>query len=324
MNSSTLLLILVAVGISLAVLFLVPAPTPTVEPPSSTTQGTANESSTQSDAGAGRPSVVVDAGADVTVGERETVRLTGVGYDSAGGPVTVLWTAEAGLGFFSDPRALTTSYMAPSACDCEDCVTLTLTVSGGGGVSASDRITLHVRDLLACPTPRTTCGSPPAVTQCCTPQAAVNPCPKPDVPCGSPCMSQVLTAPTCSQVPVACRCSQGCGPAWDSAWPEPATPLTVRDHPRPMIIRQFERHVTEGTSVRLGARIANPACSSVCYVWSATKGWFDGADTLEPTYHAPWTDRPEGETVIVTLTTYDAAPGASYDQIRFVIDNVGG
>jgi len=91
-----------------------------------------------------------------------------------------------------------------------------------------------------------------------------------------------------------------------------------------MITRQFERHVAEGTSVRLGARISNPACSSVCYVWSATKGWFEGADTLEPIYHAPWTERPEGETVIVTLTAYDAAPGASYDQIRFVIDNVGG
>ena len=89
-----------------------------------------------------------------------------------------------------------------------------------------------------------------------------------------------------------------------------------------MITRQFERHVAEGASVRLKARIANPGCSSVCYVWSATKGWFDDADTLEPIYHAPWTDRPEGEVVVVTLTTHDAAPGASYDQIRLLIDNV--
>jgi len=90
-----------------------------------------------------------------------------------------------------------------------------------------------------------------------------------------------------------------------------------------MIVRQFAVHVAEGASVRLRGVIANPSCASVCYVWSATKGWFEGADTLEPIYHAPWTDRWEGEAVVVTLTTYDAAPGASYDQIRFRIDNIG-
>lgn len=324
MNSSTLLLVLVAVGIALAALFLFPASEPAVQPQPAVAQGSASESSGQSYAGSSFPTLVVDAGADVTVGEREIVRLAGVGYDSTGGPVSVFWTAEPSLGFFSDPRALNASYTAPSACDCEDCVVLTLTVTGRGGASASDRITLHVRDLFACPSSRTACGSPPAVVKCCTTPTMVDHCPRPDVPCSSPCVSQAPAAPACNQVPVACRCSQGCGPTWDSAWPEPETPLAVRDRARPMITRQFERHVAEGTSVRLGARISNPACSSVCYVWSATKGWFEGADTLEPIYHAPWTERPEGETVTVTLTAYDAAPGASYDQIRFVIDNVGG
>ncbi|MDD5647054.1 MAG: hypothetical protein PHW86_07775, partial [Candidatus Bipolaricaulis sp.] len=216
-------------------------------------------------------------------------------------------------------------YTAPSACDCEDCVTLTLTVFGRDGTSASDRRTLRVRDPLACPTSRTPCGSPPAVVECCTTPASsvVDRCPKPDVPFASPCVSQAPAAPTCSQIPTACRCSQGCGPAWDSAWPVVSGPLAARDRPRPMIVRQFEAHVAEGTGVRLRGTIANPSCASVCYVWSATKGWFENADTLEPIYHAPWTDRPEGETAIVTLTTYDATPGASYDQIRFRIDNVG-
>jgi hypothetical protein len=327
MNGSSLLLFLVAIGLGLAALFLFSAPGMGPEPAATPVPARAQEmggSSLESYAGAGRPSLVADAGVDVTVGERETIRLAGIGYDAAGGPVTTLWSAEPRLGFFSDPHTLDSTYTAPSACDCEDCVTLTLTVFGRSGASASDTVTLHVRDLLACPSSRTTCGSPPAVVKCCTtPAPVVDRCPKPDVPCDSPCMSQAPAVPACGQVPVACRCNQGCGPTWDAAWPTSSAPLAARDRPRPMIVRQFEPHVLEGTSVRLRGTIANPSCASVCYVWSATKGWFEGADTLEPVYHAPWTDRLDGEAVIVTLTAYDAAPGASYDQIRFRIDNGG-
>jgi len=327
MNGSSLLLLLVAIGVGLAALFLFSAPAAGPELAVTPAPALAQEvggSSLGSYGGAGRPSLVADAGADVAVGERETVRLAGIGYDAAGGPVTTLWSAESRLGFFSDPHALDSTYTAPSACGCEDCVTLTLTVFGRSGVSVSDTMTLYVRDPWACPSSRTTCGSPPAVVTCCTaPAPVVDRCPRPDIPCDSPCISQAPAVPACGQVPVACRCSQGCGPAWDSAWPVSSAPLAARDRPRPMIVRQFEPHVLEGTSVRLRGTIANPSCASVCYVWSATKGWFEGADTLEPIYHAPWTDRPDGEAVIVTLTAYDAAPAASYDQIRFRIDNAG-
>jgi len=67
--------------------------------------------------------------------------------------------------------------------------------------------------------------------------------------------------------------------------------------------------------------ISNPACLSVCFTWSASKGWLDGTDTLRPVYHAPESDRRDGETATITLTVYDAAGGRSYDQIRVRIVN---
>ena len=68
--------------------------------------------------------------------------------------------------------------------------------------------------------------------------------------------------------------------------------------------------------------IANPGCTSVCFSWSASKGWFEDADTLEPVYHAPMSDRIGGERVTISLVIYDGYGGRSYDQIRIDIDNL--
>jgi len=73
--------------------------------------------------------------------------------------------------------------------------------------------------------------------------------------------------------------------------------------------------------MRITGYVSNPSCLSVCFVWSANKGWFEAADTLQPIYHAPESDRRDGETATVTLTVYDSTGTRSYDQIRFDIVN---
>lgn len=329
MNGNTLLLALVGLGVILAVLLLFPAGEPVVNSPSVLPGETSGTSSQQVHGASVAQYPIVEAGEDRTVGEREAVRLSGIGYDPSGAAVAVRWTAEPGLGFFSDPSALDALYTAPSACDCEDCVTLTLTVtSTRTGLSASDRLTLFVRDPLACPTERAACTTGGEATRVCADPCAVAPAdacpPKPDVPCEGPCVTQAPSAGDCLEVPVPCRCAEGCGPAWDAAWPLTSDPILARDRPKPMIDRQFLTHVAEGSAVRLRGAILNPACTSVCFVWSVNKGWLEEANTLEPIYHAPPSDRRGGETVTVTLTAYDAAERSSYDQIRFHIDNVNG
>ena len=73
--------------------------------------------------------------------------------------------------------------------------------------------------------------------------------------------------------------------------------------------------------VALRAIVANPDCSSVCFTWSASQGWFERADTLEPVYHAPQTERREGERVTITFTIHDATGQPSSDQIRLEVDS---
>ena len=150
MSSSSTMLILLGVGAVLAIFLplLSPAeqtatePVP-VQPVTSASIGAEPVSRTP-----GAP--VVHAGLDRTVGERETVKLNGEGYGPGRTAVTYLWTADGGLGFFENARSPTASYTAPSACDCEETVILTLTVTSASGVSASDSMVLSVRDPLIC------------------------------------------------------------------------------------------------------------------------------------------------------------------------------
>jgi hypothetical protein len=129
---------------------------------------------------------------------------------------------------------------------------------------------------------------------------------------------------TCFEVPVPCPCEQDCGGTWDTNWPlDPTlTPLHPRDRPKPLIDRQYPERIAEGSAIQLHGRILNPACQPVCFVWSASKGWIEGGDTLDPIYRAPESERAGGESVTITLTVYDRSGGRSYDQIRCRIDNL--
>jgi hypothetical protein len=318
MNSSSFLIVLLLVGAALGALLLFSGPS---SAPAATSMSTsAGSQPVAPQAATSTESLWVNAGEDRIVGEREAVRLDGSAGSASGGVLTYRWTAKGGLGFFADPTKPSTTYTAPSACDCEQEVTLTLTATNRSGVSSSDSLTLRIRDPLACP--ERACGEPIAAVRPACPPAVRSTCPTPDVPCAGPCVSQAPSPPVCSQVPVPCRCAEGCAAVWDSAWPQVVSAPRAGDRPTPRIVRQFPSHVSEGSATPLHAVVANPACSSVCFAWSVSQGWLERADTLEPVYHAPLTERAEGERVTITFTIHDSTGQPSYDQIRLQVDNV--
>ena len=320
--SSTITWVVVGIGVALAALLLfsggtadVPVTAPSLPPSSAVPELGASA------VGASAP--VVDVGEDLVAGEREAVALDATGYDPAGGPVAYSWTSEGALGFFSNAHVANPVFTAPSACDCDDRVVLTLTVTNSRGISASDSLLLTVRDPLNCPQ---TCAEQPApyirpVDPC---GSVENPCPEARTPCDGPCVSVVPPTGDCGQVPVPCRCETDCGPTWDAAWPGEPEPGHPRDRPKPRIDRRFPASIHEGGTAQIRAAIANPGCTSLCFSWSASKGWFENAESLDPIYHAPMSDRIGGERVTISLVIYDGYGGRSYDQIRIMIENLDG
>ncbi|MFC2079255.1 hypothetical protein ACFLSZ_04675 [Candidatus Bipolaricaulota bacterium] len=269
--------------------------------------------------------LVVHAGLDRTVGERETIKLSGEGYDPRGLPVTYAWTAEGGLGFFENAHSPTTSYTAPSACDCDDYVILTLTVTSNSGASISDQMVIMVRDPLTCtvPTYETSGYYVTVPTDVCQDDTDA-PCPPtPSEPCESPCISEAPADGGCPVPPIPCPCidAADCTEPWQTGWPLDGQPGHPKDRAKPSIGRHFPREMNEGRSITLQGYVRNPACQSVCFTWLASKGWLENTNTLTPIYHAPESDRLEGETVTISLIVYGAAQGRSYDQIRIKIRN---
>jgi len=273
---------------------------------------------------ASRPTA--DAGESLVVAEREPIQLNGVGADPNDGPVSYRWVAQGGLGSFSNPTIANPVYTAPSACDCEDVVVLTFTVTNHLGLQTSDQMTVVVQnqDVLACPV-QPECSS----VVCCPTDPCVeieDPCPSADVVCDTPCITHAPTDGACAVVPVPCACATSdCDWAWESGFLAGAADVTATAgggvHAKPMIDRQFDGRINEEGILPLSAEIRNPSCVSVCFVWSASKGWFEDADTLTPIYHAPASDAQGLERATITLTTYDGLGGRSYDQVRIEILN---
>jgi len=326
-SSNSTILIIAGIGVALIALLLllgsslepmtetgvIPPPVSTVAPPAAIVSPS--------------PSApVVHAGLDRTVGERERVELSGEGYDPSGLPVTYVWTAQGGLGFFENAHSPTTIFTSPSACGCDDMVILTLTVTNASGISVSDQMVISVHDPLACPVP-TYKSSGYFVTMpvdVCRDNDAEATCPAtPSEPCDSPCISYAPFDDGCADAAVPCPCTENadCPAPWQTGWPFDVQPGHAKDRAKPSIDRHFPREMNEGSAIVLKGYIRNPACQSVCYTWSASKGWLENTNTLTPIYHAPESDRLEGETVTINLIVYDSAQGRSYDQIRIKIRN---
>ena len=325
-SSNSTILIITGIGMALIVLLLLlgSSPEPTTEigvvpPPESALEFTAPVRSPAS-------VPVVHAGFDRTVGEREIIELSGEGYDPSGLPITYTWTAEGELGFFENAHSPVTAYTTPSACDCDDVVILTLTVTSASGASVNAQMVIAIRDPLACPVP-TYESSGYYVTvpvDICQDDVAEATCPAtPSEPCDSPCISETPVDDGCPEPPIPCPCIKDvdCTRPWQTGWPFDEQPEHPKNRAKPSIDRHFPREMNEGGVIALQGHIRNPACQSVCYTWSVSKGWLENANTLTPIYHAPESDRLEGETVTISLIIYDTAQGRSYDQIRIKIRN---
>ncbi len=321
MSSGSTTWILLGLGAVVAVLVLLLALADRSVSPEDVAPSTVTASTAPAMRSSATGPLAVDVGPDRTVDERETVDLRAAVRAPGDARLSYDWTAEGGLGRFEDAHASATSYIAPSVCRDRHCVVLTLTVTSSSGASISDALTLTVRDPLARPwrTPSAGGSCIAGLDRRCDSDAR-SACPaRPAAPCSSPCVVEVAAEGGCPEPAVPCPCD-GCG-RWGSSWPFGPQAEHPRDRPKPRIGRQYPVSVSEGGTVALVGRIANPACVSACYVWSVDKGRLEDANTLTPSYHAPESHRPGGESATITLSVYDAAGGRSYDQIRLHIDN---
>ena len=101
----------------------------------------------------------VEAGPDKTVQEGETVELAGSGSDPEGGQLTHLWSHDSQMDVrFADPASPATTVVAPRV-DVDTAITLTLTATDAGALSASDSMVLTVLDV-----PDDTTGPAPALS----------------------------------------------------------------------------------------------------------------------------------------------------------------
>jgi len=327
-SSNSTILIIAGIGVGLLALLLLLGSSPepvtqvgVVAPPVSTGASYVTVVSPVSSA------PVVRAGPDRTVGERERVELSGEISDPSGLPVTYQWTAQGGLGFFENAHSPTTLFTAPSACDCNEMVILTLTATNSAGQTAFDQMVISVRDPLNCPDVVCETGGyyVTAPIDLCQDTDLDPACPAtPSEPCESLCITEVPVIEGCAEVAVPCPCIENvdCSEPWQTGWPFDAPQSGhPKDRAKPSIDRHFPREINEGSTIFLKGYIRNPACQSVCYSWIVSKGWLENSNTLTPIYHAPESDRLEGETVTVSLIVYDTAEGRSYDQIRIKIRN---
>ena len=325
-NSSTLVLVGIGLAVLLGLLFL--SGGGTQAPGDAATSETVSVGEEGASMVEVRPTLSVEIGESLVLGERETVVLEAQVQGGADGPVRYQWTADGDLGFFSHPNERRTHYTAPSSCDCQEHIVITLTAIDGMGAAAVDTIYVSVPSLAVCSKDpcEPVCVKPdpvciPSEGTCTT--APENPCPEADVACETPCIETIPPEDPCDAAISPCPCVEGdCTSTWMPSWPfqDEETPA-ASERPRPLIVRQFPAHITEGSSFQLRGAISNPGCHTACFVWTASKGELVGAETLTPIFHAPQTDRPHGETVSISLAIYDPFGGRSYDQIRLTIDN---
>lgn len=113
----------------------------------------------------------VNAGPDIVINECSRVQLTCEATDPNGERLTYNWRAEKGS--FSDPHVLRPIYTAPAVCCVGEDVVITLTVTNTHGLSSSDSLIAHVRNVTCPPVP--ICCSPvppqPVVVPTCPPPA---------------------------------------------------------------------------------------------------------------------------------------------------------
>jgi hypothetical protein len=163
-----------------------------------------------------------------------------------------------------------------------------------------------------------------------------DPCEPIQHPCEDPCTPHIL--PMDPYEPKACVCDPcwkysepewpcdrpSCEPARipHPFWPEDERQCRIGNPPVPLIERTYREWAIEGERVQLHGSVSNPHYTDVCFQWSADRGTFEDPTTLDPIFIAPQAER-WGDSVCITLTTFDSCGGRRYDQIRLRINPRG-
>jgi len=179
----------------------------------------------------------------------------------------------------------------------------------------------------------TTVSVPATVPVVVTAPELVGGCGYPSIPCGRPtcgtCVERtaVVVPTVVPNPPAGVELAGGCGmPSTPCGGTTCYVPTTccydVCADPcrrvRPGINRNMPLCVNECSFLQLHSTVAHPICTTVCFEWSASKGWFLDSTASDPLYFAPSTQFCQGEEVWITLLITDAS-GAQYSDVVSLI-----
>ena len=264
-----------------------------------------------------------------TINEGESIQLHGTVADFDCNIVDFRWQASAGT--LDNPVSLDPVYTAPMIDGCEDLdVEICLIAVDSCGASASDAFILHVLNVNH--TPVVELGDALVVDEgqsiLLQPQVY-------DADCDTltyrwsvngnwgTIQDGAFIAPmidVCEgiDVLVTLAVTDPCGAtACDTVC------IHVRDTNRaPIVDLGPDFSVDEGLSIRMKPAVEDPDCDNLRYCWTASKGAFDDATSLSPTFCVPLTECCNGETLTITLTATDPCGLTASDSVVVHINNV--
>ena len=114
---------------------------------------------------------IVDAGEDFAMSECLPILLPGTAFDPDGDIESVQWEIVCGGGHIDFPNQLDSIYLAPAVTACSGSeVVLRLRVADACGATATDTVSIHIRDIDSVPT----ADAGPDVSACCGQRIQLN------------------------------------------------------------------------------------------------------------------------------------------------------
>jgi len=288
---------------------------------------------------------VVDAGGDVTINECSSIQLTCTASDPDGDLLTYYWTAKDDRGQFDNPHVLHPTYTA-LALDCETAqdIVLTLTVTDSCGASAADSLVVHVSALNR--PPAADAGEDVTINEASSVQLT---CSASD-PDGDPLTyhwkaagdrgqfddphilhptytTPALDSSETEDIVLTLTVTDTHGAtASDSLVvhahklsPPPSCPVSPTP---PCQSPPSTKSVNEGGCIQLHGEVSDPDSNLVRFWWTADKGSFSDATSLDPIYYAPMTGCCGGENVLITLTAMDSCGATGSDGLIMHVNDV--
>ncbi len=276
----------------------------------------------------------VDAGPDRSVDEGMALLLEPELHDPDGDPLRVNWTVLGPYGSITDPTARNATFVAPwiDACD-GVCVIVRVDVTDPCGATASDTVTLHVRNV----------NHPPVVDL--GPDFSIDE--------GETIrMQPVIHDPDCDELQYRWTISRGQLSDPCVANPTFTAPMTQCCEGETVVmtltvtdpcgltstdsVRVHVKNVNRAPLVDLGSDLSVLECSSILltpivndpdgdplkYTWTVTGGALDSYNCPAAVFTAPSIHDCDGETFVVTLTVSDPCGLSASDSIQIYVENV--